>query len=281
MVNLLTVINYLGDDLSINLLNPFNVGMAITKIEGLGPVTADIITNDSATIDGAVFNSSRLSTRNIVITMKLLGTETNNQSIEATRQEVYKYFPVKKKVWLIFETDKRSAMIDGIVESDEPDIFSDWETTQISVICPSPFFEALEQQETILPKNAVDPTTINYEGEVETGINILIDLSGPVTQIVLEDQTTSERLTIDTDSIATKYGAFSSGDKIEISTVKGSKKALFKRGDNSYNIINYLDRNPSWFELRKGDNKLIYYANTPDQNNIKVTIINKVLYEGL
>ena len=65
MIKTLTVINYLGDQLTINLANPFDVGMAITEITGLGPGNADIITTDNATMDGAVYNSSRLSYRNI------------------------------------------------------------------------------------------------------------------------------------------------------------------------------------------------------------------------
>ena len=147
MIKAVTVVNYLGEHITINLANPFDVGMAITDISGLGPVKANVVTTDYAISDGAVYNSSRLSYRNIVIKMKLLGTDIDPK-IETTRQNVYKYFPIKKPLWLIFETDKRTVKIQGYVESNEPEIFSDWETTSISIICPSPYFESVQDNTT-------------------------------------------------------------------------------------------------------------------------------------
>ena len=52
----------------------------------------------------------------------------------------YKYFPIKKKVTLLIETDNRICETYGYVESNEPDIFSSDETTQISIVCPDPYF---------------------------------------------------------------------------------------------------------------------------------------------
>lgn len=253
MINTLTVINYLGEQLTIKLANPFDVGMAITEITGLGPVNANIITTDNATMDGAVYNSSRLSYRNIVITLKLLGTDANGQSIESTRHNVYKYFPIKKPLWLIFESDKRSAMIQGYVESNEPEIFSDWEKTQISIICPDPYFESLNG--TVTNFSGVEPlfqfgTELNeeptfelgrhytegdvdiyYTGEVETGVEINMVFKDHVNPITIYNIETNDKITIDTSKIESRYGQLVMGDRIKISTTRGNKKAVLEKAN--------------------------------------------------
>lgn len=308
MLKTLTVINYLGEELPISMTNPFNVGMAITEITGLGPVNADIITTDNATMDGAVYNSSRLSYRNIVITLKLLGTDANGQSIEATRHNVYKYFPVKKPLWLIFESDKRSAMIQGYVESNEPEIFSDWEKTQISIICPNPYFESLTENITnfsgVIPNfefpfitNREDDVyemgeqyleediDIYYSGEVETGITITMSFLGHVAPITFYNIETNEKIVVDTGKIEEKYDlTITNGDKIIISTIKGNKSAYFIRENNTYNIINCLDKNITWFQLHKGDNFFSYSVEDDEEGglyNLEMYVDNKILYEGL
>lgn len=60
-----------------------------------------INSTENSTDDGSVFNSARLDARNIVLTMILYPTPT----IEDTRQLSYKYFPIKKPLTLVFETD--------------------------------------------------------------------------------------------------------------------------------------------------------------------------------
>ena len=307
MIKTLTFINYLGDQLTINLANPFDVGMAITEITGLGPGNADIITTDNATMDGAVYNSSRLSYRNIVITLKLLGTDFNGQSIEATRHNVYKYFPIKKPLWLIFESDKRSAMIQGYVESNEPEIFSDWEKTQISIICPNPYFESLMGTTTNF--SGVQPSfefpfitnvqadvfemgtqymegdiDIYYTGEVETGVNINMSFKDHVAPITIYNVITNESIVVDTAKIESRYGELQLGDKIIISTSRGAKKANLLRDNQVYNIINCLDKNLTWFQLQKGDNIFSYSVEGGQEGglyDLEMNFTNKILYEGL
>lgn len=306
MINTLTVINYLGEQLAIKLANPFDVGMAITEITGIGPGSADIITTDNATMDGAVYNSSRLSYRNIVITLKLLGTDANGQSIEATRHNVYKYFPIKKPLWLIFESDKRNAMIQGYVESNEPEIFSDWETTQISIICPDPYFESLNG--TITNFSGIEPTfqfptslneeptfelgrlymegdiDIYYTGEVETGVNINMTFRDHVNPITIYNVLTNEKIVLDTTKIESRYGALQQGDKIVISTSRGYKKATLSRDNTTYNIINCLDKDLDWFQLHKGDNIFSYSVEGGADGglyDLEMTFSNRILYEGL
>ncbi len=115
-------------------------GLIITSIDGLGPVKADINMMDLATTDGQLYNSARLSGRNIVI--KALFTHAS--SIEEARLLSYKYFPIKKKLKFHIETDNRIGEVEGYVESNEPDIFSDQSGCQISILCENAYFDGGE-----------------------------------------------------------------------------------------------------------------------------------------
>lgn len=306
MIKSLTVINYLGNYLTINLANPFDVGMAITEITGLGPVNANIVTTDYAISDGAVYNSSRLSYRNIVIKMKLLGTDSDPK-IETTRNTVYKYFPIKKPLWLIFTTDKKEVMIQGYVESDEPEIFSDWETTSISIICPDPYFQSLESTitgftdvspsfEFPFPQSGddfefadiqfIDEKNLYYVGEVETGLDIELRFKGGINSsyIKIRNTTTMDEFIINTDKLETKYGSLDSGDVINISTYTGNKRITLTKDNVTRNIANCIDKDSSWIKLLPGDNVMTYLVEDGVSGglyNIETTLTNKVLYEGI
>lgn len=151
MIKSVTITNYLGESLKINLSeqNPKH-GLLVTKIEGIGPVKATINKTSLATSDGSRYNSSKLEERNVVLYLQFTESTpelTDNYvestyNIENTRQRTYRYFPAKRQCTLSIETDNRNARVVGYVESNEPDIFSPEEGCQISIICPDPFFYA-------------------------------------------------------------------------------------------------------------------------------------------
>ena len=133
MIQSITVTNYLGEQLKLELTRPELSGFIVMSVTGLGPVKANINTTETATNDGSQFNSARTDSRNIVISLRYLP----NPTIEDTRQLSYKFFPVKKKLTLLIETDNRSLEIDGYVESNEPDIFSQEEGADILMVKPA------------------------------------------------------------------------------------------------------------------------------------------------
>ena len=67
-------------------------------------------------MDGSIFASARATERNIVLTLILLPIP----SIESVRQKTYSFFPIKKAVTLLVETDNRLVETTGYVESNEP-----------------------------------------------------------------------------------------------------------------------------------------------------------------
>ena len=146
MIKTVTAINYLREEVKIKLsdMSPSH-GLIITDMSGLGPPKGNINTTTISSGDGSIYNSARLDNRNI--TIKLLFVDA--PSIEAARQNTYRYFPVKKPITLKIDTDNRSVYTVGYVESNEPTIFNDKESCQISKICPDSHFYSNALNETV------------------------------------------------------------------------------------------------------------------------------------
>lgn len=302
MIKSIKIINDLNESISIILTQPELSGFIVSSIDGLGPVKATINKNELATSDGSIFNSARLSDRNIVL--ELLFDNTND-SIENIRQKSYKYFPLKRKIKFQIFTDNRELEIDGYVESNEPKIFSDKEGTQVSIICPEPYFHAIVNQSTIfygvnsefefefendslteslLEMGSIEQRreqTIYYTGDAEVGVTISIYLMGNAKGISIYNLSTREIMRINTDTLEQLIGSgLAEGDSIIITTTRKNKSVQLFRGGTYINILNCLDRNTDWFRIIKGDNVFTYTA-TEGISNIQFKIENQVLYEGV
>lgn len=304
MIKSVTVTNHLGESIKLELRFPEKSGFLVQEISGLGPSKADINSTELATADGSLYNSARVNTRNIVLSLKLLA----NPTIEITRQKSYKYFPIKKRIRLLIETDTRICEIYGYVESNEPIIFSSSETTQISIICPDPYFyssggdgkqitifSGIESQFTFpfsnesLNTNLIvmgeivtnQEQTVYYNGDAEIGVTIYIHALGDVTNLTIYNLFTRETMTIDTNRLATLTGfGIIASDDIIISTVKGRKYIQLFRDGVYTNILNCLDKDADWFQLSKGDNVFVYTADT-GATLLQFRIENRTLYEGV
>lgn len=307
MIYSIVVTNYLGDRIKLELGKPDVSGFLIKSITGLGPAKANVNTTEVSTNDGSLFNSARLSQRNIVLDMVFINT-VYGESIEDLRQKSYKYFPLKKSVELTIETDNRYVKTTGYVESNEPNIFSSQEGTQISIICPDPYFySAGEDGNNVTNFYSIDPMfefpfsnesldepllvfgeiqiktegVITYHGDSEIGVMIYIHAIGPATNINIYSTETREVMRINTEKISSLTGkGIVASDDIVINTAKGEKSITLIREGVSYNILNCLDKNTDWFTLAKGDNIFAFTADS-GVTNLQFRVENKVIYEGV
>lgn len=307
MIYSIVVTNYLGDRIKLELGKPDVSGFLIKSITGLGPAKANVNTTEVSTNDGSLFNSARLSQRNIVLDMVFINT-VYGESIEDLRQKSYKYFPLKKSVELTIETDNRYVKTTGYVESNEPNIFSSQEGTQISIICPDPYFySAGEDGNNVTNFYSIDPMfefpfsnesldepllvfgeiqiktegVITYHGDSEIGVMIYIHAIGPATNINIYNTETREVMRINTEKISSLTGkGIVASDDIVINTAKGEKSITLIREGVSYNILNCLDKNTDWFTLAKGDNIFAFTADS-GVTNLQFRAENKVIYEGV
>lgn len=302
MIQSLTVTNYLGESLTIPMMNSESTGFILHDMTGLGPPTASVNTSKVATKDGSKYNSARAEERNIVLPIYFTPIPT----IEDARHRSYKYFPLKKPVILVFKTDNRECQIVGYVETNEPDICSDREGCQVSIICPNPYFSSIYDTVTSFsgveaafefPFSNEDTSNphiefgkivvkaenlVRYEGDAESGVQIRIAASATVKNITIYNVDTRGTMHIYHDKLVALTGSgIVKGDEIIITTDKGSRSVTLLRNGKSTNILNAIDpRNDEWFSLTKGDNIFAYSADE-GSDYLMFVVDHTTLYEGI
>lgn len=303
MIQSVTVENPKGEMLRMILTNPELCGLVVESIDGLGPSHANINTYELATTDGGIFSGARQESRQIILTLRMMALQ--NLSIEQSRLLTYHYFPIKKKVKLTVQTDVRTVECEGYVESNEPTIFSDQEITVITLNCPDPFFYHGNYSERIF--SGVDPlfefpfennslrtntiefgelrldtrATINYLGDVDTGMLITIHFLGSATNITIYNTETREKMSINTQKIADlTQGAVGLGDDIIINTKRGERYARLLRDGVYTNIISSIDKNADWMQLSVGNNTFAFTAET-GETNVVMTLSYRAAYGGI
>lgn len=301
MIKSVTVMNPKGESLKMDIFNPEESGIVIRSIDGLGPPEANIGMTELTTTDGSIYSSSRVTSRNIVLDLVFLF----KPDIETTRHKVYRYFPLKKKVDLIVETDYRKLRVSGYVETDEPEIFSELEGAQISIICPDPYFYGLDQQasrfSTVTPLfefpfsnesltddlielgriNLDTRTILNYNGDIDTGVLINMHLLGPIKGLTIYNVDTLQKIVVDTNKVAQIIGRdLRLGDDINISTVSGNKYVECVHEGVTTNVISAINKDADWFTISTGRN--IFNFVTPDHvEDVVMTFLFYDAYGGI
>lgn len=262
----------------------------VINIEGLNPAPAQINTTPVANRDGALFNSSRLDVKNIVITIRI------NGDVERNRLRLYDYFPTKERVTIYYSNDTRDVFIEGYVENLECDLFNISELAQISVLCPDPYFQNINEIVTDISNTIAlfhfpfaidydDPvpiseyedsriTNVYNEGSSETGVIIDILAKSDFYSITIQNVQTGDGLTLD-------Y-AFLTNDEIIINTNKGHKSVSLIRSGQSTNIFTAVRRDSVFFQLKAGDNLFGYVVNGDLQNkDVNIRFTRRTIYRGV
>lgn len=264
-----------------------NPKYSVTSIEGLTPPQANINTAINANFDGSVFRSSRLTDRNIVITLAIEG------DAEANRIELYRYIKAKKQCTIYYRNGRRDVSIIGYVESLNVGIFEQKEIAQVSILCPKPYF--VDVVNTILDMSAISsgfefPFSIDSEGiefstlavgtesivqnlgNVETGAVIVFHATGIASNPVIYNLDTAEFFKVNID--------MSAGDLLVISTIKGEKTVTAILSGIEWNYINSMVQGSSWIQFESGANTMLYNADSHPEN-LECMISFNNLYEGV
>lgn len=306
MIKTISVINHIGVRTNIPLNDPDPTGVIIQNVSGLGAEDGIVNISEFANLDGGILSSSRLPSREIAFTFGITSTVT---TVEETRLNLYKWFPIKKAVRLIIETDIRTYYIDGVVKKNSPDIFSDDETTQIVISCPNPYFrevktEKEKQQSTIykaeplfefpfsnesLDENLIELSRINdtafltflNPGADDVGALFTFRFYGPVKNPSIVNETTNSIFYIESSILEELYGTgFKNGDVAEISSIAGKHYAILYRNGKRYNLLNAVRRDSKWITFVRGENKIYYFADSFSEN-ADLSIDVDYIYEGI
>lgn len=314
MIKSITITNHLNESITLELTNPEKSGFVVRFVDGLGPPKAKVEMTEMSLMDGAVYNSARVQSRNIVLSLMFLfpsaaAGDSQNQIgiLEVTRQKTYKYFPLKQRVKVTIETDIRTCETYGYIESNSMDIFNQNSGTIVSILCPdsylfstdiyatnfsyiSDLFEFPFGNESLTERllefstiNSYTQRTINYTGDAEIGMLMSIHAVGAIENVTIYKLHPDpvEVIEIDTDKLLALTGeGLHFGDDIIISTVKGNKYAILKRDGVTINILNCLAKYPDWIQISRGDNIFSITAES-GEGNLQFKIENQIAYEGI
>lgn len=305
MIKSYTITTDRGESIKLEMTRPEKSGFAIVSVEGLGPTKSNVNTTRTATRHGSLYNSASLDERNIV--MSLIFLDNVNESIEDIRHKSYNYFPINEHIEIVIETDRHTLRTEGYVETNEPTIYSKQEGCTVSILCPDPFFYAMNTNRTSF--SGVEPLfefpfenpsleepllvfsaitnevvkNVHYEGNFDAPIMITIHAAGNASNITIYNMKTRGRLKIDTTKLKTLMGTdfeIIAGDTIIIDTTQGSRSAILIRDGITTNIFNCINRDADWFTVGKGINTFTYEADV-GETNLLFYIENKVVYTGV
>lgn len=262
----------------------------VVSIIGLSPPKAQINTNTVAGMDGAKFNSSKLLTRNIVITLKL------NGEVEANRVMLYQYFPTKDSCTFYYQNDHRDVYIEGWIESVECNFFSNAEVMQISILCPQPYFKALDEIVTDISKvtpRFTFPFSINIGSpvvisslDVSRVTDIINDSTGETGMIIeitfLDDISEVDIINTETGEHFALTYQFTTDDVVTINTNKGQKSVKLTRDGATTDIFAAIELGSTFFQLRPGDNFFSYTLNAgAADTDVNIVFKHYTIYRGV
>lgn len=262
----------------------------ILNIEGLNPPQAQVNITNIAGMDGAKFNSAKLQTRNLVITIKI------NGNAEANRINLYQFFPTKEQVTFYYSNGLRDVFIKGYVNSCEVNPFSQDEQMQISIICPQPYFKAIDEvvaEISNVTKLFTFPFSINidepipFSSYVENNITVINNLygdkTGGIIQIDVLDSVNDIliRNTVTGDSFELNY-AFQAGDRVVINTNSGEKSVKLTRDSVTTSIFSAIVSGSVFLQLEAGENMFGFKVdNGAHDDDVKITFSYYSAYRGV
>lgn len=269
----------------------------VIHIEGLNPPSATVYRSEVAGMDGTKYMSAKLEERNVVVTVRI------NGDVEANRINLYRYFKTKHYCKMYYTNKTREVYAEGYVENIECDLFSLSEEMQISIVCPNPYFQAINEivsdiskvianfafPFTIGSSGVLNPTitddaiefstykedsmvVVTNEGEDGTGLIIRLTFSGPVTNPTIYNADTKEYFALKT--------TFEDGDEVTINTNSGEKRVTLLRDGQSINLINKVARDSVWLSLERGDTHFTYTADDGILS-MQVLFTHRTRYQGV
>lgn len=241
----------------------------VISVSGLNPPSASLFTSKSPNRKGLKHHGSTLNERVVVIQIKLLG------NVEESRNALYMWTEPEQYAKIYYQNGVKSVYCEGYVEACEVDMFSDNEVMNVEILCGDPYLKDMQEMlveisnflsQFVFPfaiESAGIPFSTLKESNVtsvvnagaETGVQFLIRCTEPITSLVIFDaDNTTRQFKINR--------SFDASWQIIIDT-EGSPKTCKAIGpDGSVeNILRYVSGSPTWFNLKKGNNRFGYLAN--------------------
>ena len=282
---ILTYTNQNGESVTLNQIKPF----FLSKLDGVGTVRQSISTFHAPEQDGAFYISSTLDMRNITIEGTILA-DNIDQSFEY-RKQLLKIFTPKLRGMLVYRNRQISCIVEeagfavGTVTR-APGFF-------ISLLCPSPFFETLDevraelaswQENFSFPLEITPPgielgirqpsqiITIDNIGDVASGCEVVFKALGAVSNPSLAD--------IGSGAFIKINEAMQSGEEIHVFTQFAGKRVTRIIGTTETNAFPLLDVGSTFLQIAAGRNTLRYDADS-NMDLLEVTVLYRPQFLGV
>lgn len=261
------------------------VNYVVVEFEGFNPPAASLYTSKSPNRKGSKKNGSTLGERNLIFQIKLLG------DIEGNRNALYEWTDTETVLKIHYKNGVKSVYCEGTVTDCDVPICTDNEIMTVAITCTDPYLKDLQEIATEvsnLAKQFTFPFAIAADGipfstirennktnifnaGAETGAIIRVKAHDEVSNIKLYDASDASRIfeinmTLQADEI------------VEIDTERSPRTVkLIKTDGTATNILRYIGHNPTWFQLKKGNNLFGFTASSVENVEVSFTFTNKYL----
>ena len=281
----LTYTNANGESVTLRQTRPF----FLTRVDGAGKVRQTVNTFKAPDQDGAFFISSAMDMRNITLEGSVI-TPTIAETYDQ-RRRFLRVFTPKQQGTLVYRYRQIQCVVEeaGFTASSReraPNFF-------ISLLCPSPFFEALEEIREELAmwspllffpleilntgvefgvRQPSQIITVDNIGDVACGCHIIFRALGSVTN--------PELMSLDTGDYIRLNTVMESGEELHVYTHFAGKRVTRVLGSVESNAFSLLDTSSVFLELDPRRNLLRYNA-AENMDLLEVTILYRPKFLGV
>ena len=261
------------------------VNYVVIEFEGFNPPAASLYTSKSPNRKGSKKNGSTLDERSLIFQIKLLG------DIEANRNALYEWTDTETELKIYYKNGVKSVYCEGTVTDCDVPVCTDNEIMTVAITCPDPYLKDLQEIATEvsnLLKQFTFPFAIDADGipfstirednktnifnaGAETGVIIRVKALGEVSNIMLYDANDASR-------VFEINMTLQDGEIVEINTERSPRTVkLIRTNGEVENILRYIGHNPTWFQLKKGNNIVGFTASKVGNVEVTFSFTNKYL----
>ncbi|WP_419877985.1 phage tail family protein [Brevibacillus centrosporus] len=281
----LTFTNTRGESVVLGNSRPF----LVTKLEGTGSVDADIQMQKSPFQDGRTFIDSLLDVRTVSIEGAIVATDPLERT--SRRKKLISVFnPKLGPGTLRYEYDGGVKVIQAIPDMSPtlPDRQnSPFQKFLLTLICPEPFW---------LDEKAREYEMSDFVGGMQFPLRLITMFSMRGSKLVFKNAGDAESpieirfngacqnpkvTNLTTGEFIRVNREIKANETLIITTAFGNKRVEIDDGEgNVQNAFHYIDLDSTFWQMKKGDNK-IQYSTDDGATNVKVKIIWKQRYLGV
>lgn len=231
----------------------------VLSVTGLNPPMATQNESNVVGVPGVKIVGSNIGKRAIVITLKV------NNPCELNRAEILRYLAPNNEITVKIQSKYKTLYIDGVVEYNDYDIYTQSQLMQVSILCGYPYFKSSDDRvSTSLQSSGgfMFPFSVDIDefvrfdemilsdyiilynyGQIQTGLQIELKLYNNSSNIKLYNLDKQD------EYIGLK-GDFYSGDIIRIDTnINAKKRAVLIRNGEEINILRRLIPGSKWLKI--------------------------------